>query len=112
MVGIVEVLKARSAGYLILNGGCVFEYDFQVEVSTEVVEVELIGVVLVLEVVVEVFVGACTRSRTRKTAAIIIMTTNIISDVFDDFMRCLFFVHKPTITSLLTLIPLIYSPVH
>jgi hypothetical protein len=52
-VGIVEVLNTRFEGYLMLNGGCVFEYDLQDEVSMEEVEVELVGVVL--EAVGEVF---------------------------------------------------------
>ena len=82
IVGIVEVEKARSVGYFMLNDGCAFEYDFQDEVSMEeVVEVELVEVVL--EAVVEMFVGACTRSRIRKTAAIIVTMTSIMMDVFD-----------------------------
>ena len=49
------MLKVRSAGYFIPNGGCVFAYAFQFDVSMEEDEVEFEAV---LEEVTEGLFGA------------------------------------------------------
>jgi len=87
----VEVEKTRSAGYPMPNGGCAFEYDLHDEVSTEEmgkVEAELVEVALVEAG--DALVGACTRSRTRKMAAMTITTTSMTTDDFDFFITQLY----------------------